>query len=194
VRLPSIEFDDRRFQQLVAEARMRVHRTCPEWTVHNVSDPGITLIELFAWMTEMTTYRLNRLPDKLHVALLDMLDIRLDGPTAATTTLRFRLSGTAERPVDIPGGDTEVGTLRTATAESVVFQVDEDFTIQPLRPAAYVVLRGGKPKDVGLDDGVAKPQGTDQVPFAAPPRVGDALYLGFDESIAKLVMQVEMEA
>ena len=194
MRLPTIELDDRRFQDLVSEARLRIHRACPEWTEHNVSDPGITLIELFAWMTEMTTYRLNRLPDKLHVALLDLLDIRLDGPTAATTKLRFRLSAPTQRPIDIPGGDTEVGTLRTAGAASVVFQVDEDFTIPPLRPDAYVVLRGGKPRDVGLTDGTAKPQGADQLPFSAPPLVGDALYLGFAQSVAKLVMQVEMEA
>ena len=85
MRLPEIQLDDRRFQDLVSEARLKINRACPEWTEHNVSDPGITLIELFAWMTEMTIYRLNRVPDKLHVALLDLLGIRLDGPTAART-------------------------------------------------------------------------------------------------------------
>src|SRR3712207_7790033 len=91
MRLPEIQLDDRRFQDLVSEARLRINRACPEWTEHNVSDPGITLIELFAWMTEMTIYRLNRVPDKLHVALLELLGIRLDGPSAAQTSLRFRL-------------------------------------------------------------------------------------------------------
>ena len=43
-------------------------------------------------------------------------------------------------------------------------------------------------------DGTAKPQGADQVPFSAPPLVGDALYLGFEEDIGKLIMQVSMEA
>ena len=115
MKLPAIELDDRRFQDLVSEARMRIHRACPEWTEHNVSDPGITLIELFAWMTEMTIYRLNRVPDKLHVALMELLGIRLDGPTGAHTKLRFRLSAPAERSIDIAGGETEVGTRRTAT-------------------------------------------------------------------------------
>ena len=93
---------------------MRIARACPEWTEHNVSDPGITLIELFAWMTEMTIYRLNRVPDKLHVALLELLGIRLDGPSAATTSLRFRLADDAGRADPDPGGATEVGTPRTA--------------------------------------------------------------------------------
>jgi predicted phage baseplate assembly protein len=194
VRLPPIELDDRRFQDLVSEARLRINRACPEWTEHNVSDPGITLIELFAWMTEMTIYRLNRVPDKLHVTLMELLGIRLDGPTAAHTRLRFRLAAPADRPIDIAGGATEVGTLRTATEESVVFQVDEDFTIPPARPAAYIVQRGGKFSDIGVSDGTAKPQGADQLPFSGPPQVGDALYLGFEEDIGKLIMQVDMEA
>ena len=61
--------------------RCSSRRRCPEWTDHNVSDPGITLIELFAWMTETLVYRLNRVPDKIHVALLDLLGIALDPPT-----------------------------------------------------------------------------------------------------------------
>ena len=112
MRLPEIQLDDRRFQDLVSEARLRITRSCPEWTEHNVSDPGITLIELFAWMTEMTIYRLNRVPDKLHVSLLELLGIRLDGPSAAQTTLRFRLPDVATEALTISAG-TEVGTPRT---------------------------------------------------------------------------------
>jgi len=194
VRLPEIELDDRRFQDLVSEARMRISRACPEWTEHNVSDPGITLIELFAWMTEMTIYRLNRVPDKLHVALLDLLGIRLDGPSAATTSLRFRLAETPTEPILIPGGTTEVGTPRTANEESVIFQVDDDFTIPPSRPAAYVLQRGGQVKDVGVADGEARPQGSDQLAFGSPPQVGDALYLGFEEPLDRLLMQIEVDA
>jgi len=194
MRLPEIQLDDRRFQDLISEARMRINRSCPEWTEHNVSDPGITLIELFAWMTEMTIYRLNRVPDKLHVSLLELLGIRLDGPSAARTALRFRLAGPAAEAVTILGGETEVGTPRTPTEESIIFQVDEDFTIPPARPVAYVVQRGDQFKDVGLADGEARPQGPDQLPFGSPPAVGDALYLGFEEPIGRLLMQVDVDA
>jgi predicted phage baseplate assembly protein len=194
MRLPEIQLDDRRFQDLVSEARTRIHRSCPEWTEHNVSDPGITLIELFAWMTEMTIYRLNRVPDKLHVALLELLGIRLDGPSAATTSLRFRLAAPATENVVIPGGATEVGTPRTATDESTIFQVDEDFTIPPARAAAYVLQRGGQIKDVGVADGEARPQGPDQLPFGSPPAVGDALHIGFEEPLGRLLVQVEVDA
>ncbi len=180
--IPQIELDDRRFQDLVNEARLRINQRCPEWTEHNVSDPGITLIELFAWMTETLIFRLNRIPDKLHVALLELLGIQLEPPTPAVTDLRFRLAAPADEPVEIHGVTTEVGTLRTVSEESIVFQTDEDFTIPAARPTNYAVERKGTVKDVGVANGVAQPKGPDQLAFGTPPVVGDAIYLGFNTS------------
>jgi predicted phage baseplate assembly protein len=191
--LPQVDLDDRRFQDLVNEARTRIARSCPEWTEHNVSDPGITLIELFAWMTDMLVYRLNRVPDKLHVALLELLGVTLAPPAPATTDLRFRLGGPAVEPVKVPAWDTEVGTARTAREESIVFQTSSDFTIPPLRAKAYVLEHDGATREIPIGSGVARPRGGDQAPFAAPPVPGDALYLGFDEPLARLVIGVEVE-
>jgi predicted phage baseplate assembly protein len=191
--LPEIVLDDRGFQDLVSEARTKIALACPEWTEHNVSDPGITLIEMFAWMTEMLLYRVNRIPDKLHVALLELLGIRLAPPACATTDIRFTLAGPADERIEIPARVTEVGTLRTTDEQAVIFQVTEDFTIEPLRPSAYAVQRAGAVKDVGVAGGRAKPTGSDRAPFASPPQVGDALLLGFEEPIGRLVMQVEVD-
>ena len=189
MRLPEIQLDDRRFQDLVSEARLKINRACPEWTEHNVSDPGITLIELFAWMTEMTIYRLNRVPDKLHVALLDLLGIRLDGPSAARTDVRFRLAARARGAGRDPrrrdrGRDA-------AHAERGVDRL-------PGRRGLRRSPRCARPptscsaanqiKDVGVADGEARPQGADQLPFGSPPAVGDALYLGFEEPIGRLLI------
>ena len=191
--LPEIKLDDRRFQDLVNEARMRITQSCPEWTEHNVSDPGITLIEMFAWMTETLIYRVNRIPDKLHVALLELLGMGLEAPTAASTEIQFRLAAPPSDPVIIPGGETEVGTLRTASEESIVFQTSDDFTITPVRPTAYAVEKSREVKQVGVTSGEAKPKGEDQRPFGTPPEVGDALYLGFDDSLAQLLVQLDVD-
>ena len=192
--LPELRLDDRTFQDLVSEARTRIAQSCPEWTEHNVSDPGITLVELFAWMTELTIYRLNRVPDKLHVALLELLGIKLAPPTAAEVDLRFRLTGPAAETVAIPRGSTEVGTPRTAGERPIVFQTTEDFAIEPLRPQAYVLSRDGQVVDVAVADGVAKPYGGEQLAFGAPPQPGDALHLGFDKPIGRLLVGIEVEA
>jgi predicted phage baseplate assembly protein len=193
VPLPEITLDDRHFQDIVNEARARIALSCPEWTEHNVSDPGITLIELFAWMTDMLVYRLNRVPDKLHLALLELLGIRLDPPTAASAELRFRLGSPAAEPVAIPAVRTEVGTVRTATEESIVFQTSDAFTIPAITAVAYAVERGGTVKDVGVASGVARPKGPDQLPFGMPPAPGDGLYLGFDEPLARLLVQIDVD-
>jgi predicted phage baseplate assembly protein len=191
--LSQIVLDDRNFQDLVNEARLRIQRSCPEWTEHNVSDPGITLIELFAWMTEMLVYRVNRVPDKLHVALLELLGLRLSPPSAATVDLRFRLAAPAQDPIQIPAGTTEVGTLRTASEESIVFQTIEELTIEPLAPVAYVVERGGQSRNVKVAQGVARPTGPDQAAFGKPPQVGDALWIGFDAPLARVLLRVDVE-
>ncbi|MGN6378318.1 MAG: putative baseplate assembly protein [Gaiellales bacterium] len=191
--LPQIVLDDRDFQQLVSEARLRIGARCPEWTEHNVSDPGITLVEAFAWMTDMLIYRLNRVPDKVHVALLELLGIELGPPTAATTDLRFRLGAPAAQPIRIPAHEAQAGTRRTPSEESIVFSTQADFTIPALRLASYQLQRAGKLKDIGAAAGQARPVGQDRLAFGSPPAAGDALYLGFDDPLASLLVRVYVE-
>jgi predicted phage baseplate assembly protein len=77
--LPVPNLDDRKFQDILDEARRLIPRYCPEWTDHNLSDPGITLLELFAWMTDMLLYRLNRVPEKNYLKFLDLIGVPRDG-------------------------------------------------------------------------------------------------------------------
>ena len=193
MRLPEIALDDRTFQELVSEARMRVGQACPEWTEHNVSDPGITLIELFAWMTEMVIYRLNRIPDKVHVALLGLVGLQMEPPSAAETMLRFRLAAPPEEPVTLPAR-LEVGTPRTPSEPSIVFQTTAEVAVPVIEPVAYVVHRAGTFKDVGVAQGGARPKGSDQAAFGTPPMIGDALYLGFDRPLTDLLLQIDVDA
>ncbi|HUA07348.1 MAG TPA: putative baseplate assembly protein [Solirubrobacteraceae bacterium] len=188
---PSVRLDPRTHADLTTEARARIADTCAELRAQD--DPGETLIELFAWMTGLAIERLARVPDKLHIALLDMLGIELRPPAPARADLRVRLSAAAQRPINIRDG-TEVGTTRTASEDSIVFHVAEPFTIAPLRPASYVIERVGAAREIGVMDGVAHPHGPDRIPFAQPPEVGDAFYLGFEQSIARLLVQVSLEA
>jgi predicted phage baseplate assembly protein len=190
--LPELSLDDRTFQDLVSEARLKVMEACEftGWTEHNVSDPGITLIELFAWMTEMTIYRLNRLPEKIHLALLDLLGLGLDPPEAASADIWFRLKQDATEDVEIPAFDTEVATARTPEAAPVIFQIQENFTISALKPVAYVVEHGGRLEPVPVAaDGTSKPSGPTQQPFGT--QIDRALYLGFDRDPSQLIIRVD---
>jgi hypothetical protein len=62
--LPLPNLDTRRWADLVQEGRALVPRYAPEWTDHNAHDPGITLMELLAWLAEMNIYRLNQIPPR----------------------------------------------------------------------------------------------------------------------------------
>jgi hypothetical protein len=73
--LPLPNLDDRRYADLVDEARALIPALDPQWTNHNASDPGITLLELFAWLTEMLLYRIDRASER-HVA--DLLKLLRD--------------------------------------------------------------------------------------------------------------------
>ena len=141
----------------------------------------------------MLIYRMNRIPDKLHVALMELLGITLEPPTASVVDLRFRLAKPPTDLVHIPAGRTEVGTLRVPGEDPIVFQTTEDMTIRAAAPAAYAVERARAVKDVGVAHGVARPKGPDQLPFGNPPQLGDALYLGFDESLARMMVRIDVE-
>lgn len=70
-------FDDRTYNDLVEEAIALIPTYAPDWTNYNPSDPGITLIELFAYLSEMLLYRQNRITDDNIVSFLKLLN----GPT-----------------------------------------------------------------------------------------------------------------
>jgi predicted phage baseplate assembly protein len=186
--------DDLRFQDLVTQARKRIALRCPEWDEHNVSDPGITLIEQFASMIEMLGYRIDRIPERLHIALLRLLDIELAPPVAATVDIDFRLAGPAEREVTIPAYETEVTTTPAPGERTIAFQISDTFTIRPLRPVAVALRRGGRVDTLAVSQGVCRPTGPDRAGFGAAPAPGDGLYLGFAEPLDRLMLRISVDA
>lgn len=76
--IPLPNLDDRTYQDLVEEARSLIPIECPEWTDHNPSDTGIILIELLAWLTEMTLYRVNVVGDRNYEMFLSLLKKSVD--------------------------------------------------------------------------------------------------------------------
>ncbi|WP_319549552.1 putative baseplate assembly protein [Desulfogranum marinum] len=77
--------DDRSYVQLRDELIRRIPVYAPEWTDHNPSDPGITLIELFSFLGENLLYRFNQIPDATYMEFLRLLQIPLRPATASRT-------------------------------------------------------------------------------------------------------------
>ena len=101
--LPLPKLDDRRWSDLVEEGRALIPRYAPAWTDHNVHDPGITLLELFAWLTETTLYRLDRVPERHRRKFIALIGCDPAPPRASHSVVTFAASpGTA--PFVVPQG------------------------------------------------------------------------------------------
>jgi hypothetical protein len=102
--LPSPILDDRSYQQLRDELVRRIPVYAPEWTDHNASDPGITPIELFAFLGENLLYRFNQIPDATKLAFLRLLQIPLCPATAARSLVTLTSTDSSGASVLVPIG------------------------------------------------------------------------------------------
>jgi len=185
--LPTPRLDDRTFQQLVDEAKRHVQQRCPTWTDHNVSDPGVTLIETFAWMTDMLLYRLNRVPDQLHVRFLELMGVKLFPPQPARTEVSFRMSSHQPMTVRIATG-TAVSTRRTVDQEAIGFTTVRELEIPPSTSRVVGSMRAD---GSWIDLTPALGLGTSQHVFSELPRVDDALYIGLDEPAPHSIVLIQ---
>jgi len=187
--LPVPNLDDRRFQDLVDDAKRLIQQRCPEWSDHNVSDPGVTLIETFAWMTDLLLYRLNRVPERNYVKFLELIGVRLFAPTAARAPVTFWLSAPQPDSVKIPAG-TEVATVRTGTEPAIVFSTSADLPIVACSLQNVASMIG--PKEV-RDHSDALALRTGFFCFDTPPKEGDVLLIGLDKEVPSCVVNLRVQ-
>ena len=164
------KLDDRSFEQLRQEAIQQLHAACPGWTDFSPSDPGIALVEAFAYLTQVMLYRLNRVPDKQYNAFLRLIGITPLPPAAATTTLVFERSGAGADRITIPAGTraaagaVQFTTVRAVRLEGTAKQVEvpafhgeviENELVGKGSGAAGLEVRVGKPPVVApMSDGL----------------------------------------
>ncbi|MEV4759045.1 putative baseplate assembly protein [Micromonospora sp. NPDC049559] len=187
--LPAPNLDDRRFQDLVDDAKRLVQRRCPEWTDHNVSDPGVTLIETFAFMVDQLLYRLNRVPDRHYLKFLDLLGVKPFAPTVATCELTFWLSAAREGTVVVPAA-THIATVRMEGEEPVTFETTDELAIVPAALSRVLTApASGEPVDR-----TDELNGNDWVPgFADPPAPNDAVLFGLTDPVPGCAVLLRME-
>jgi hypothetical protein len=174
--IPLPNLDDRRWADLVEEGRSLIPLYAPEWTDHNASDPGITLMELFAWVAEMDIYQGNRVPDRHKRKFLELVGIAPDPPLAARAVVGLQLKSGAPA-LDLP--------------EGVEFFGDDDGgTPTPFRALHAISVAGAKLQAVQSFDGERFQDLTGRVQrgqslslMGAAPIVGAQLYLGFDQPL-----------
>ena len=188
--LPLPNLDDRRWLELVDEARTLIPVYAPQWTDHNLHDPGITFLELLAWIAEMDIYQANRIPDRHRFAFLALAGIEPRRPRGASTVASFEL-GAGAPPTPLPAG-IEVAPVPGAPAEEVRFRTEELLVVVPGRLAA---IQSGPPADL-VDLSASARRGEWLAALGDDPQPGTALYLGLSEPLpvgtpARLQLVVE---
>ncbi len=155
--MPIVEprLDDLRYDRIVSELIRRIPVYAPEWTDHNDSDPGITFIQLFAYLTEQVGYRLNRIPEKNHIELLKLLGVRLKPPRAATTRLALLLDDpTTHKAVTIQAGARARAKKGNPPP---VFETDFDVDTVPAQLSLLVTTKNPFLTDVRKNDDPSPP-------------------------------------
>lgn len=177
--LPEILLDDRAFKDIMTDALRRIPTYTPEWTDFNDSDPGVTLLQLFAWLSEMIIYRLNKVPDKNYLKFLDLVGITPNPPKPALADLTFTLtSKDLNRTILVPKG-TRVALASQVDGGPVVFETDDDLNAVGAAIVAVQSFDGGLFQLVADAD---TPATGAYAPFGPRPQEQSALYLGFDRA------------
>jgi hypothetical protein len=170
------DLDDRRWADLVDEGRALIPLFAPGWTDHNIHDPGITFMELFAGETELDLYRINRVPPSHVRKFLALVGAESRPPKAARTVLAFRLA--SGKPPRILPADLEIATEDLAGIRTV-FRTLESVTVVELRLQA---IQTGGPG--GITDLSARWRRNETLfLFGDDPAPGAAVYLGFDQPL-----------
>lgn len=130
--------DDRSYAQLRDELIARIPVYAPQWTDHQPTDPGITLIELFAFLGENLLYRFNQIPDATKIAFLDLLGIQMLPATPATGMVAFDTTA--------PGGEL-VATHARLLAGDVSFQTLDEVVVWPVGARAAIRARADEQLD-----------------------------------------------
>jgi len=167
--------DGRTYKEILAEAKRRIPGYTPEWTDFNASDPGVTLLELFAWLSETFLWELNKTPEKAFESFLSLINYPVRPAHPASVPLVFQASSDAKMAF-VPKGASFSANVAGAP-EPVVFEVREGLSL--VSPAI---------KDMRNDDGVfpgkipVKAQDDTPesfLPFGEYARQGSAFYVGF---------------
>ena len=161
-------YDDQSFEEIMEMAKRRIPVLYPQWTDMNEHDPGITILELFAWLKEMQQYHLNRITTQGYENMLGLLGAVVGEPLVAQTCVVLP---------DISLGSLPKGMRFEATG-TMIFESSET-----------VKLNGFKIQSIYVNDGTGFKNVQDIIresklychPFGQKPTEGEgSLYLEVD--------------
>ena len=196
------DLDDVTFEELREDALKRLPVLAPEWTDHNVHDPGVTILELLAWLVETYGYQLDQITDEHRLKYLDLVGVRPRPPQPASVPLvvdvpdKFAADAAddsvAERDDEagrwILPAETPVVAER-GDGEQIPFETVSDCILTPAQVVA-VISESDRGRSDHTSDNLT--DGRSFRGFGRDATPGDALYLGFDRNPFEHVDRLEL--
>ena len=171
--LPLPTLDRLTFEELVSEARSSLPALAPGWTDYNAHDPGITLIELLAWLAESASYRLDNIPEASYRAFLRLAGVERRAAQVAKTMLVFKPTGAAL--------NLQSGIAVLSKNGDVAFQTTAELLVSSAKLRVLLSSAGGVYEDITARNNTTT---STFLPLGIKPQPGDALYFGFDLALA----------
>ena len=138
ITVPSI--DNRTYQELLDEALARIPVHNPQWTNFNRSDPGVTIVEVFAFLAESLLYRSNQIPERNRRKFLSLLNVPVKQASCARGIVSFANERGPLQVLTLPAG-------LEAAAGQVPFRTDMGLDVLPIEARAFYKSRVDQPSE-----------------------------------------------
>ncbi len=177
--------DDRSYDDIIAEIRTRIARYTPEWqpvwSDVNDNDPGITMMQVFAWLSEILIYRLGKVPEHNYLKFLQLLGIELNPAEPAIAEIWFPVKASYTEAFVIVPARTQVSAQSDNSSRPIIFETDQALTALTAVLDKVQAYDGFSYRDVSSDNDEAV---SGYEPFGPLANADSALLLGFDYSAA----------
>jgi predicted phage baseplate assembly protein len=163
--------DNRSYEDIVEEALTRIPRHTAEWTDFNPGDPGMALIELFAWMSEMMIFRMGQTPALNYVKFLELIGLELRPAQPARAEVSFAVRpGFAQPTLSLPE------RTQVSADGPVIYETERSLTVLSAELTAAQIFDGYSYRDISAENADLA---TAFFPFGTRPERDAALLLGF---------------
>lgn len=181
--------DDRRYADILAEARARIPRYTPEWTDLNDNEPGMAMIQVMAWMSDLLLSRLGQVPKLNRLKFLELLGVELKPAEPARAEILFPVLKTYTEPSLMVPLHTQVAAQAPGADRPTIFETEQAIVAISARLDSIQCDRGFSIDDLSPANAEV---GAGFMPFGPTPRLDNALMLGLDSTLAFPTVPIDL--
>ncbi|VAV97425.1 hypothetical protein MNBD_ALPHA04-1379 [hydrothermal vent metagenome] len=143
IRPPAL--DDRSFEDLVSDLLRRVSAHTPDWKSPQQGDPGWTLIELFAWLSDTILYRANLIPERQRLVFLRLLGVQMRAAMAARGVVQLSFD-------DKKILQASTIPILSRIERPLSFETLSEVSVMPVEGQCFIKRRPSDFEQIQLDD------------------------------------------